>query len=437
MITLLSLCIVAVAAQLLPAAPTVSGVTLSQDPATREVTVTYTLSAVPAIVTFDIETNGVGAAASAWASIGGERLRNVSGDVFAEITDSKATYTISWHPDRAFNETLAASARAVVRAYDVGNPPDYMVVPLYPATTGGTAMPDVRYYQDADFLPGGIGDVAYKTSRLVLRRIHAKGVVFRMGSTGEVTDRPNEELHNANLTNDYFIGVYPITQHQWKRVMGTTPSYWSVTGTMRPVESVSYNDVRTSGSNTWSRDYDYPNPPHGDSFLGKLNTLTGNVLGFDLPSEAQWEYAARAGNGVGHLGRADTGITRADAKKVGRMAYNGGQLTPSYTEPPVTVGPTNATAIVGSYLPNDWGLYDMLGNVAEWCLDWYQDDISGLNGAPNTNAATNTKVTRGAGYGCQTGEVNMRPAFRSFKCAANVRERYTGARVACAGRISF
>ncbi|MBR2838473.1 MAG: formylglycine-generating enzyme family protein [Kiritimatiellae bacterium] len=421
--------------RLLAATPAVSGVAMSQNPATREVTITYKLSSVPAIVTFDIETNGSGAAASSWSSIGGEGLRNVSGDAFVEITESRQTYAIRWNPDRSFPGPLAASARAVVTAHDVGDPPDYMVVPLYPSATGGTALPGVRYYPSAAHLPGGVGADRYKTSHLVMRRVRAKNVVFRMGSTGEGSSNQNEALHNASLSSDYFIGVYPITQKQWQRVKGNTPSYWSVQGAMRPVENVSYNDVRTSDNNSWSSTYEYPNRPHGQSFLGRLNALTGDALGFDLPSEAQWEYVARAGNGVGHLGRADTGITRAEAKTVGRMAYNGGQLTPSYTEPPATVGPENATAIVGSYLPNDWGVYDMLGNVGEWCLDWYQADISGLNGAPNMTAS-GTKVVRGAMYGCQTGESGMRPAYRSYSRAAVMRERYTGVRVVCTGRIS-
>jgi len=415
------------------AVPTASNVVLTSDPATHEVTVTYSLSAVPAIVTLGVETN---AGDNVWVAVDGSCLRNVLGDAFCKITAQKESYSISWRPDGAGRnlELPANGTRAVLRVYEPTNPPDYMAVSLCVNSSYLT-----RYYPDASYVPGGVTDVEYKTSTLLLRRIRATGAAFTMGTVNESGRKTDETTHRAELSADYYIGVYQITQRQWYMICGRYPAYWG--GTCRPVEGTSYARIRMGDGDASNAAYDWPNAPHPDSFLGRLRTLTGGAFAFDLPCEAQWEFAARAGNGEGHLGRADTAVTNGDLVRVARCKYNGGQL--NWQEPPQNVGPEYATANVGTYLPNDWGLYDMLGSVGEWCVDWYQADITGndaqgvaLNGRPNVNGAKCldgstgvNKVIRSGSYAFMSDVSTDRPGYRNYYRPPSTCERYTGFRV--------
>ncbi|OPZ97646.1 MAG: Serine/threonine-protein kinase pkn1 [Planctomycetes bacterium ADurb.Bin412] len=202
----------------------------------------------------------------------------------------------------------------------------------------------------------------YKTAKLVLRKIPAG--TFMMGSQGNELGRDTKETqHQVTLTNDFYVGVFEVTQKQWSLVMGNWPSYFSNSAyrDSRPVEKVSYNDIR--GSNAGSG-WPANNAVDAESFLGKLRARTG--LSFDLPTEAQWEYACRAGTMTAlNSGKNLTNkYTCPNMAEVGRYGM-GFALPDSDT--------SKGTAKVGSYLPNRWGLYDMHGNVQEWCLDWWNN----------------------------------------------------------------
>ena len=211
-----------------------------------------------------------------------------------------------------------------------------------------------------------------------------------------VTTRATREAtHQVTLTNNYYIGVFPVTQSQWDLIQPSrlAPSYFNNTTdrAMRPVEQVCYNEIRNSADDSAYSTYNWPHDPNPSSFLGKLCTKTG--LDFDLPSEAQWEFAARAGNGDTKWGDG-SGILNSDTDakldKLGRYQRNGGQVMngTSYANPAQSCGATNGTAIVGSYASNAYGLYDMHGNIWEWCLDWYADDITEIGGKVNIDPTT-------------------------------------------------
>jgi len=216
-----------------------------------------------------------------------------------------------------------------------------------------------------------------------------------MGSTTVEDQRTSvEATHKVALTNNYYIGVFEVTQSQWSLIATNSPSSANFTTekAMRPRELVCYNEIRLKANSTVAatdseiRTYSWPKNPHPSSFLGLLNLKSG--LDFDLPSEAQWEFAARAGNGVGYWGNGSAIMnadTDANLNLLGRYERNGGKISSgtSYVNPSSDCGVTNGTAIVGSYAPNAWGLYDMHGNVWEWCLDWYAADISGIGGKVN------------------------------------------------------
>ena len=365
-----------------------------EDDGNGDAVITYTLSGAPAVVTMDIETNDLGE----WESIGGSHVRNISEDaqMFRRV-EADGMYSFKWRASADWpGNSLASGVRAKVTAWPVTNTPAYMVVDI---STVATAATPKRYYPAVEFLPGGILDnLDYRTTKLVMRKVMAKGVTWKMGG--------NSSLHEVMLTNNYYVGVFQITQAQWTLVTGGNSSEFSNAehSSLRPAECVSWLRARAQAANgshstaltSAHMPYIWPNAPHADSFLGLLRDKTG--LDFDLPGEAQWEFACRAGHGNGYFGN---GAAYNIANLPGRCSSNGGYPrvgdenygntgTNNWTS-------ANGTAEVGSYAPNSWGIYDMQGNVTEWCLDVYTNNISTLRGAIST-AGTGGRVCRGGGW---------------------------------------
>ena len=448
-------CAAASASALLMASdtPEVSNVSMVQASFGRQVTITYELVNAPngAVVTLDVQTNKTGAVTANdadWVSIGGEAVCNAQGDVWKKVP--QGSRTITWRPDKSWEghkvELSEGGARAVVTAWALDNTPDYMVVDVSDAAQPNTQ----KYYPAVDFLPGGIlGNPDYRTGMLVLRKIMAKDVTWMMDSTtlegGAARNATREATHQVTLTNNYYFGVFPVTQAQWDLMQPSrlAPSYYKnvVDRAMRPVETVSYNEIRSSANHSANAAYNWPAAPNPNSFLGKLRTKTG--IDFDLPSEAQWEFAARAGNGDTKWGDG-SGVLNNDAdanlNQFGRYMYNGGKVQngTSYAQPAAMCGATNGTAIVGSYAPNSWGIYDTAGNVWEWCLDWFMESITAYGGNVNINpaapantlsgAAGTSRVKRGGSWSNAAGY--CRPAFRDADVPTNYSINY-GFRVIC------
>ena len=389
--TLLSVCVAAPTLALgVALVPSVSDVTMSQAQ-DRTVTITYKLANAPAVVTLDIQTNTTD---GAWVSIGGENISGVlsgvpTGDVWKVVEgEADTVHTITWRPDRSAwvdSRVPANGARAVVTAWATNAAPDYMVFDL-----AATSSQRVSYYPGEAFLPGGLlTNPDYRTTRLVMRKIPANGAVFTMGSVAEAgRDSSLETFHSARLGNDYYMGVFEVTQTQWMSVMGSNPSKFTLQGSMRPVECVSYQMARTAvGSEAYTNMV--PAAPVSGSFMDELRVLSGNTIDFDLPSEAEWEYACRAGNGEGYWGNGDAiGTDNMQGRNLSNVEDStikmNGETPPDGTG---TISPANATAIAGSYGKNGFGLFDMHGNVQEWCIDMYKVDITALDGAPVLNAA--------------------------------------------------
>ena len=429
----------------LAAVPEVTGVTMTQGN-DRLVTIGYTLSDAPAVITLDVQTNYTESGETKWASIGGTAVCNATGDVWKRIGESltegnSTAGTITWLPDLSWpdRKITDGGARAVVTAWPLDNTPDYMVVDL----TQTAATNSQCYYPSADYLPGGIlGNPDYRTTSIVMRKIMAKGVRWTMGSTSQENRGPyasRETTHQVSLTNNYYIGVFEVTQSQWALVQTRSdavwyPSYFTnlTDRAMRPVEQVCYNEIRESAGAGGNSNYRWPADPNPASFLGMLRTKTG--IDFDLPGEAQWEFAARAGNGVTKWGDG-SGIqnteTDTNLARLGRYQRNGGQIWngSAYADPDRSCGATNGTAIVGSYAPNAWGLYDTAGNVYEWCLDWFRLNNSTLGGMVDVTPAQYRSL-RG---GCFTATAILcRPAFRTMSMMhADGRGKHVGLRLAC------
>ena len=424
-IILSTLTMVAVSPLFAHTAPVAGNVTMTQSEADRAVTITYTLTDGPAIVTFDVLTNGV--------SIGGKNLRCVSpeSDVWKKVSGAADTiHTIVWNPDyepdfnRAF-DLAAGGVTAVVTAWSLDNPPDYRVVDL----SYGVAANSERYYPTVDHLPGGILDNCdYRISKLVLRRIHAAGVEWTMGSVFEKNrTAANEPARRVTLDDDYYIGVFPFTQAQYRLAMGgdgtRTPAF-ALEGpkAMRPMENISFNELRCNavGSTAFAGG-EYPAPPYAGSFLDTISKKTG--LAFDLPTDEQWEYACRAGNGENRWGSGkgfspDPNNSSKCLNIPGRYRLNGGWEDGASAAPASATCPAeHGTAIVGSYAPNLWGLYDMHGNVFEFCVSWF-------------DSAKTTRVRRGGSYNVSTAWETRSP-FR-LGAAPTDRNNQWGFRVTCA-----
>ncbi|MCR4574055.1 MAG: formylglycine-generating enzyme family protein [Lentisphaeria bacterium] len=204
--------------------------------------------------------------------------------------------------------------------------------------------------------PPDLNDDTCRTTELWLRKIPRGS--FAMGSPWNEKGRDgNEKRHHVMLTQDFYIGMFECTQRQWELVMGDNPSTYK--GDCRPVENVSYDMIRGKEAGAgWPA---FGHAVDSSSFMGRLQEKTGLV--FDLPTEAQWEYACRAGTTTALNSGKDLVSTELDTNmnEVGRYVYNRDDGNGGFTE----------HTKVGSYMPNGWGLYDMHGNVKEWCLDWY------------------------------------------------------------------
>ncbi|HPS09294.1 MAG TPA: SUMF1/EgtB/PvdO family nonheme iron enzyme [Kiritimatiellia bacterium] len=420
------------------AMPTVSDVTISQPDGSRTVTVEYTLGEEAAIITLDVCTNGLANP----VSIGLGNVRSLSGDVnkLVQIGDRK----ITWRPDKSWPDHLITDGSVVakVTAWPQDNPPDYMAADLITGT-------NISYYVSAAAVDGGVTNDIYKRSKVLMRKIHAvEAGPWPMGAANVAT------VHNVTFTNDYYIGVYETTQEQWYHIMGAYKGYWGTAANRdtRPVEFMSYNMLRHSGNDTTDSAHIYPNPPADASFLGKIKAKTG--VAFDLPSEAQWEFACRAGvygnywnNGSECLIITDTDASSrhidTNLNVVARNVCNGGKMplgAEADTLSGIFANPLCstewATATVGSYAPNAWGLYDMHGNVSELCLDFWPGGSSG-NGAVyvGTNPSYAYRVRRGgnmcdpvnncnSAYKRDSGSIANSFSYNGFRMAAPAVVRY-------------
>ena len=401
---LLPLCAIVASATGAMAVPTVQDVNWRQSGGT--VTITYTLSGAPAVITADILTNAVNA--SSGVSIGAAHFANMQGDVNKYIA-ADGNYTIKWKPWQLWegHDVNTASARAEVTAWDPSHPPAYMVVDMAENTAQR-----VNYYANEDALPGGVTNDLYRTTKMVFRRIDAAGIPWTWGAPSELGGTVGEASFTVTLTNDYYLGIFEVTHAQWTSMGGNRGNGFDVESAQRPQTRVSYVNIRCNDLNStvWGgasamdgegdTHANASYSPNGNSFLGRMRTRTGVKV--NLPSEAQWEYACRAGHGAGYWGDGSPILgtnTCANLDKLGRYVGNGGYPDEAHSEnlgndATNTWTTANGTARVGSYTPNDWGLYDMLGNVREQCLDaWTSAPASNFGALATIINQNDKKVT--------------------------------------------
>ena len=205
---------------------------------------------------------------------------------------------------------------------------------------------------------------------VIFEMVYVEGGTFDMGATTEQgSDAESDEKPVHSVTLDgYYIGKCEVTQELWEAVMGSNPSHFK--GAQNPVENVSWNDCQ--------------------EFVSRLNSLTGRT--FRLPTEAEWEYAARGGKKSSHYKYSGSG----NIDDVAWYDDNSG----SSTHP------------VGTKSPNELGIYDMSGNVYEWCSDWYGGYSAGAQTNPQGPSSGSRRVLRGGSWYIHAGY--CRVSYRNF-----------------------
>jgi len=272
-------------------------------------------------------------------------------------------HTVTWTPPEGIvSDACSLTATLFSTNFPSGN--DYMIVDLL---TGGVIYEGLMETQDLS--NERYTNAVYKTDKLVLRKVprwadratlpNAASLPSGGYPTGDSVNYSSDNSNQKWKTDrDYYIGVFPVTQKQYVDIFGENPS--AFTGEQHPVEQVSWNDLRLAGTASTSSIPAVVSNDEG-KFFQRLNYKTG--LYFDLPTEVMGEIAVRAGTTTTYYWGEST-----DASTVARYAVCG----------------TNSTAVVGSRLPNDWGLYDMVGNV----MEWYRDYVKSTNLAENPDAFT-------------------------------------------------
>ncbi|MBC8393272.1 MAG: formylglycine-generating enzyme family protein [Deltaproteobacteria bacterium] len=188
---------------------------------------------------------------------------------------------------------------------------------------------------------------------------------FIMGSPTNEPGRDNDEKqHRVNLTKGFYMQTTEVTQGQWKEVMGSNPSHFKNCGVDCPIEKVSWSDVQ--------------------QFINKLNQREGSGT-YRLPTEAEWEYAARAGSKTAFANGDISGTVCGYDSNLDAMGWYCGNAN-------------NKTHPVAQKQPNAWGLYDMHGNVWEWCQDWFGAYPSGSVTDPTGPSGGSFRVLRGGSW---------------------------------------
>ena len=375
------------------AATTVNDVTvIPGDP----VAVNYVTAGDDAIVTVSFSVDGV--------ALGDAAMANVYGDV--NMVVPAGGHTLYWPAQAEY--AAAGSVTATVTAWPTNDPPDYVVFDL---TTKRR-----RFYTSIDAFPrGGIDSDLYRTDQVVMRRIPAAGVVWMRGSgpseigrypntwSGTDTVNASEYGHNVQLTNDYYMSVFEATQYQTLLITNnqwftevTNRSCWAT----RPADHINFRQIR---GHKWKA---------GDGRATSANCVVryaqrimdGNI---DLPTDAQWEYACRAGTTTATWfgDYPDESGNYESLNAYARYLYNGGNVAGTdETTADYSMTTSGGTARVGTYLPNPWGLYDMLGNVSEYVLDGAGNESAAYYVFDANNVGINPKnnVTYVNPEGCPT-----------------------------------
>lgn len=309
------------------------------------------------IMTPELTTNNVTDITTNSAKCGG----NVTSDGNATVTARGVCWSTSPNPTIEDNKTTDGNATGnfISNLTNLTDNTTYYVR-AYATNEKGTSYGEEKSFKTAKVFDETIDSSGNRiitlNGNVVFTMIAVEGGTFQMGATSEQGgDAYSNEspVHNVTLS-DYYIGETEVTQELWQAVMGSNPSHFSGYP-QRPVEYVSWNDCQ--------------------EFITKLNELTGR--NFRLPTEAEWEYAARGGN-------KSQGYKYSGSNTLGNVAW--------YDDN------SSSTHNVKTKSPNELGIYDMSGNVYEWCQDWYGSYSSSSQTDPTGPSSGSLRVLRGGSW---------------------------------------
>ena len=324
---------------------------------------------------------------------------------------SSGVHTVTWTAPSG-HRTDNCTMSAALYPSDTPSGDDYMIVNLetrevsYEGLLATQADSNNRY-----------NDGWYKTTNMVFRKVAAGGP-YPVGQSSQ-TELTNNLSTNWVTDQAYYIGIFPVTQWQYKKVFGSNPSKCTTViegndKNYRPVEYVTWNDLRANAA-------PHENVPavssaETGSFLQRLNYITGNRFNIDLPTEVMWEIAARAGLDNSYI--YVWGNSQEAAVYEQYMTYSGNS--------------SSSTVEVGKRLANDWGLYDVTGNVYEWCRD--DDGLSQLKDAtnpwsPSSTGSSKRRTRGGQSWNNAWSWKYFRVSYRSSS-APSTYANYLGFRVA-------
>jgi formylglycine-generating enzyme required for sulfatase activity len=216
--------------------------------------------------------------------------------------------------------------------------------------------------------------------------VRINGGTFTMGSPANEKERDDDEVQHQVTVSSFYMGKYTVTQKEYQETMGTNPSYFK--GDNLPVEQVSWYDAveycnkrsqkeGLTPAYTINKNQTDPNNKSEDDKVKWTITLNKNANGYRLPTEAEWEYACRAGTTTPFSTGNNITTDQANYKLIGSKNAQ------------------EKTTPVGTFAPNPWGLYDMHGNVFEWCWDWYGAYSGGAQTDPVGAVTGANRVKRG------------------------------------------
>ncbi len=324
-----------------------------------------------------VEIDGTGSARSIVIESGGKMYFVLAGRISGESKENPVIegviLKVTYNRTALVGNVLVLNPTRIVL---VASPPEISVV-KNPTISSRTLAPNLTV---------GLG----KSTNLELALIRSGS--FMMGSDKSDREKP---VHQVTISKPFYLGKYEVTQVQWQAVMGKNPSYFPNCGVDCPVENVSWNMAQ--------------------EFIKRLNARhDGNT--YRLPTEAEWEYAARAGTAGDYAGNVDEIAWYAN--NAGDQTLDADKLFTIDPDPNAyakrVINNGNRTHPVGTKKPNEWGLYDMSGNVLEWCHDWADGGYYGKSPStdPKGPAIGIAKVMRGGSWGSYA--ANVRSAFRNL-----------------------
>ena len=281
-------------------------------------------------------------------------LKSLSGDVEDHTVRAEGTHRVTWDASQDLGTNVDVSnVKVAIVARETTIPPPYMYLDLE------------TYDLRGSFRVPSSSDTTTKRTQVWFRRVEAG--TFTMGASAE--DRAyfhanvnNESVHQVTITKPFYIAIYETTEAQYYKINSETQ--WN---SMKPMTGLDYTDLRGSnvGTNWPARGYQVDS----DSFFGRLRSKVGHDVIFDLPTDAQWEMACRSkGDGTFH-----GDLTWNDGSAYAKV--NDNNHDSNLYRLAWFKGSVSSIHDVGTKEPSSLGLYDMHGNVWEWCLDWMKDDL--------------------------------------------------------------